>query len=157
MSTKMDLILWRHAEAFDPREGGDDLDRALTPKGERQAARMADWLGRHLTAGTRVIASPARRAQQTARALDRGFKTVPALAPDGSVEGLLAAARWPDARDAVLVVGHQPALGMTAGYLLTGEPVGWALRKGGVVWLRARERDGRLQVVLHAAIAPDLL
>ncbi|MBI3155982.1 MAG: phosphohistidine phosphatase SixA [Burkholderiales bacterium] len=153
----MDLILWRHAEAFELREGGDDLARALTPKGERQAARMADWLSRHLTAGTRVLASPARRAQQTARALDRRFKTEPALAPGGSVEGLLAAARWPDARDAVLVVGHQPALGMCTGYLLTGQPVAWALRKGALVWLRARERDGQVQVVLHAAIAPDLL
>jgi phosphohistidine phosphatase len=35
----MDLILWRHAEAFEMREPvQDDLDRALTPKGERQAA-----------------------------------------------------------------------------------------------------------------------
>ena len=34
----MDLILWRHAEAEDARAGQDDLERALTPKGERQAA-----------------------------------------------------------------------------------------------------------------------
>ena len=27
----------------------------------------------------------------------------------------------------------------------------------GVVWLRGRERDGALQVVLHAAIGPDQL
>jgi phosphohistidine phosphatase len=157
MSSKMDLILWRHAEAFEPQEGGDDLDRALTPKGERQAARMADWLARQLTAGTRVLVSPARRTQQTARALDRRFRTEPALAPGGSVEGLLAAARWPEGRDAVLVVGHQPTLGMTAGYLLTGQPVAWTLRKGALLWLRAREREGQLQVMLHAAIAPDLL
>lgn len=157
MAGKMDLILWRHAEAFDLREGGDDLERALTPKGERQAARMAEWLSRHLTAGTRVLVSPARRAQQTAQALDRRFKTVPALAPDGHVEGLLAAARWPDARDAVLVVGHQPTLGMAAGYLLTGQPQGWSLRKGALIWLRAREREGETQVVLHAAMAPDLV
>ncbi len=160
MAAKMDLILWRHAEAFELREGGevtDDLARALTPKGERQAQRMAGWLNRHLTAGTRVLASPARRAQQTAQALDRRFKTVAALAPDGTVEGLLAAVRWPDAREAVLVVGHQPTLGMTAGYLLSGEPMGWSLRKGALLWLRARERDDSLQVVLHAALAPDLL
>ena len=29
----MDLILWRHAEAEDEREGGNDLERALTPRG----------------------------------------------------------------------------------------------------------------------------
>ena len=36
----MDLILWRHAEAFELREETDDLARALTAKGERQAQRM---------------------------------------------------------------------------------------------------------------------
>ncbi|MEO7547467.1 MAG: histidine phosphatase family protein, partial [Ramlibacter sp.] len=40
----MDLILWRHAEAEDAPEGGDDLDRALTSRGEKQAARVAAWL-----------------------------------------------------------------------------------------------------------------
>ena len=40
----MDLIFWRHAEAENRREGQDDLERALTHKGERQAQRMAAWL-----------------------------------------------------------------------------------------------------------------
>ena len=44
----MDLILWRHAEAFDLAEGQTDLERALTPRGEKQAARMAAWLDRQL-------------------------------------------------------------------------------------------------------------
>lgn len=153
----MDLILWRHADAAEADPPGDDLDRPLTGKGERQAARMADWLGRHLPAQVRVLVSPARRAQQTAAALDRRVKTVAELAPGGSVEALLHAARWPDGREAALVVGHQPLLGMTAAYLLSGHVQEWTLRKGGVWWLRARERDGELRVVLHAVIAPDLL
>ena len=65
----MDLILWRHAEALEMREVRDDLDRALTPKGERQAQRVAAWLNRQLPASAKVLASPARRAQQTAAAL----------------------------------------------------------------------------------------
>jgi phosphohistidine phosphatase len=153
----VDLILWRHAEAFELRELTDDLDRALTPKGERQAQRMATWLNRQLPAGARVLVSPARRAQQTAAALERRTKTVAALAPDGTVEGLLAAARWPDAREPVLVVGHQPTLGLAAAYLLTGQAQPWPLRKAAVLWLRGRERDGVLQVVLHAALGVDLL
>ena len=94
----MDLILWRHAEALDMREVADDLDRALTSKGERQAQRMATWLNRQLPASARVMVSPARRCQQTAAALERKFKTVPALAPDGTLEGMLQAVRWPYAR-----------------------------------------------------------
>ena len=153
----MDLILWRHAEALEMREVQDDLDRALTTKGERQAQRVANWLNQQLPASTRVLVSPARRAQQTATALERKFKTVPALAPDATVEGLLHAVRWPDAREPVLVVGHQPVLGLVAAYLVAGQPQAWAVRKGALWWLRAREREGVLQVVLHAVMSPELV
>jgi phosphohistidine phosphatase len=153
----MDLILWRHAEAFEMREVQDDLERALTPKGERQAQRMAGWLQRQLPSTARVLVSPARRAQQTAAALERKFKTVAALAPDGSVDGLLQASRWPESRETVLVVGHQPTLGLAAAYLVSGQVQAWSVRKGGLWWLRARQRESELQVVLHAVFGPDLL
>lgn len=153
----MDLILWRHAEAVESSETGEDLDRPLTAKGERQAERMAEWLSRQLAATTRVLVSPARRAQQTARSLERKFKTVEELAPEQTAQALLQAARWPDAREPVLVVGHQPALGMTVGYLMSGEARPWTVRKGGVIWLRGRERDGVLQVVLLAALTPEMI
>ena len=153
----MDLILWRHAEAFEVVDDGDDLDRALTPKGERQAQRVGAWLARQLPSGARVLASPARRAQQTVAALDRKVKTVDALAPGGSVDALLHAVRWPDAREPVLVVGHQPTLGLAAAYLLSGQAQAWSVRKAGVWWLRGRERGGELQVLLHAVVGPDML
>ncbi len=159
----MDLILWRHAEAeAEAADADGDLARRLTPKGERQAARMAEWLDRRLPAGTRILVSPARRTQQTAKALDRRFRTVDALAPGARVEDVLAAARWPHADEPVLVVGHQPTLGQVAARLLAGPAPGgtdrdWALRKGAVVWLRRRERDDGAEVVLHAVQGPDLL
>ena len=74
----MDLILWRHAEA---EPGEPDLGRRLTSKGLKQAERMGEWLDRHLPDGTRIIASPADRAQQTALALKRKFKTMDEIAP----------------------------------------------------------------------------
>ena len=153
----MDLILWRHAEAGEAHDGADDLQRHLTAKGERQAARVAAWLNRQLPATARLLASPAQRTLQTAAALERKVKTVHELSPDGSVEGLLHAVRWPDAREPVVVVGHQPTLGVTAAYLLAGQPLPWAVRKGALWWLRAREREGELQVVLHAVISPELV
>ena len=153
----MDLILWRHADARELAEGQDDADRPLTGKGERQAHRMSQWLNRHLPESTRIIVSPTLRTRQTAEALHRKFKLLPALAPDGSVDALLQAARWPDAREPVLVVGHQPTLGVAAAYLLAGQPLPWAVRKGALWWLRAREREGQLQVVLHAVVSPELV
>ncbi|HWH75481.1 MAG TPA: histidine phosphatase family protein [Methylibium sp.] len=153
----MDLILWRHAEAHVLKEGQNELERALTPKGERQAQRMGEWLNQRLAASTRVIASPALRCQQTARQLGRGFKTVAALAPDGTVGGLLGAAKWPDSSEPVLVIGHQPTLGIVASRLIAGVEQFWSVRKGAVWWLRCREREGDSQVVLQAVQGPDLL
>ena len=153
----MDLILWRHADAQDASDDRDDLARELTQKGHKHARRMAEWLNLHLPASTRVLVSPAVRARQTAEHLDRKFKTLGELAPGFGVEALLHATRWPDGRESVLVVGHQPQLGLAAAYLLAGAVEAWPIRKAGVWWLRRRERNGGSQVVLHGALSPDLI
>ena len=70
----MDLILWRHAEAVPERDDLPDLERPLTSKGERHAARMADWLNHRLAHSTRILVSPALRCQQTAQALGVGHQ-----------------------------------------------------------------------------------
>ena len=153
----MDLILWRHAEAFEMREVENDLERALTPKGERQAQRMADWLNQRLAHSTRILVSPAMRCQQTAKALGKKFKTLTELAPDGNGEALLKAARWPDASEPVMVIGHQPTLGFVASYLLSEQPQDWTIKKGAVWWIRGRNRENREQVILQAVQSPDCL
>jgi len=151
----MDLILWRHAEAEDEAPGLDDLDRALTSRGEKQAARVGAWLDRHLPEGTRILCSPARRCEQTALALGRKYKSRRELAPGATVAGLLEAAQWPSARQPVLVVGHQPALGETLAQLLGVEAGSCAVRKGAAWWLRTRERDGHEQTVVWAVQSPE--
>ena len=153
----MDLILWRHAEAVIERPDEDDMERPLTAKGERQAQRMAEWLNQRLAHSTRVLVSPAKRCQQTAKALERHFKTLPALGPGADGEALLKAARWPDANEPVLVIGHQPTLGLVAACLLANLPQPWAIKKGAVWWLRNRDREGGAQVVLQAVMGPDCL
>ena len=101
----MELILWRHAEAHDAKEGQDDLERALTPRGEKQAARMSAWLERQLPQGLRVVSSPARRTEQTAQALGRKYKLRAELLPDGTPTDLLELVQWEKGNGAVLVVG----------------------------------------------------
>lgn len=152
----MDLILWRHAEAEDEREGLDDLDRALTPRGEKQAARVANWLDRQLPEGTRVLSSPARRCEQTVLALGRKYKLRPELAPGASVQDLLGAAQWPHAKQPVLLVGHQPVLGEAVAQLMGLTAGGCPVRKGAVWWLRTRERDGQEQTLVWAVHSPDV-
>ncbi|HEX7812507.1 MAG TPA: phosphohistidine phosphatase SixA [Burkholderiales bacterium] len=150
----MDLILWRHAEAVD---GTPDLARKLTPKGERQAKETAAWLRARLPKPIRILVSPAKRALQTAQALTDQFEIVEEIAPGASPAAVLAAAGWPDTKTSVLVVGHQPTLGMVAAMLIAGEPMPWSIRKGGVWWLSDRVRGEAPQTVVRAVIAPDFL
>ncbi|MDH4094688.1 MAG: histidine phosphatase family protein [Betaproteobacteria bacterium] len=150
----MDLILWRHAEAED---GGPDLERRLTPKGRKHAERMAAWLLQRLPAKFLVLASPARRAQETARALGVPCRTLPELAPGARVRDILTAAEWPQRRNAVVVVGHQPDLGRAAAFLVSGAEAPWTVKKGGLWWVTKRVRDDEAQVVVRAVAAPDLL
>ena len=153
----MELILWRHAEAHDAKEGQDDLERALTPRGEKQAARMSVWLERQLPQGLRVVSSPARRTEQTAQALGRKYKLRAELLPDGTPTDLLELVQWEKGNGAVLVVGHQPLLGQTAAHLLGLGQEACSIRKGAVWWLRRRQRLEHNQTVLMAVMCPEFL
>lgn len=140
----MELILWRHADAED---GADDLARRLTAKGHAQAAAVAKWLRRHLPAEYTLLASPARRAQQTAAALHAAVRTEEDLAPGASVKAIVEICRRH--RGLVIVVGHQPDLGRAAAHLVAHAHAEWPIEKGALWWL-----DGHR---VRAVISPDLL
>ncbi|MBB5017070.1 phosphohistidine phosphatase [Chitinivorax tropicus] len=152
----MDLILWRHADA-EERTNGDDLQRLLTPKGVKQAEKMAAWLRERLPDDHIVLTSQAARAQLTARALTSHYKVLPELNPDSGFANLLTAADWPDGRQAVVIVGHQPTLGEVASFLLAGDASCWSIRKGAVWWISHRIRDQADQTVLKVAMSPEML
>ena len=153
----MDLILWRHADAQDLLEDEPDLQRPLTPRGLKQASRVATWLDRQLPDATRILCSPAQRCTQTAQALGRKFKVSPEIGPEASVGALLDVAQWPHSKQAVLLIGHQPALGEVIARLLPFKFDACPVRKGAVWWLRTRERDGQSQTVVAAVQSPDTL
>ena len=150
----MDLILWRHAEA---ELGETDDLRALTAKGHKQAVKMAEWLDRMLPNGCRVLSSPSTRTLQTVRALERKFKSHPGLAQDATCASLIEAANWPDNREPVVLVGHQPALGRLAALLISGIEQDWTIRKGNVWWIAQRDRGDIKTTFLKAVMTPDLL
>ena len=160
----MDLILWRHAEAVehpDLEHGlpGDaqDLARRLTPRGEKQAARMAAWLDRQLPDGARVLASPAQRTEQTVLALGRKCKLRDELLPDAEPQALLELVQWPDGKSPVVVVGHQPTLGRVIARLLDLGEEDCTMKKGSLWWLRHRARNGTWQTVIVTVQTPELL
>ena len=104
---------------------------------------MGAWLDRQLPRRLPHPVSPALRCVQTAEALGRKFK-LHARTGAGRHAGDNCWPRrnWPDSREPVLVVGHQPTLGQT--------PRCWsaarrrlAIRKAGVWWIAKRARDDR--------------
>jgi len=150
----MHLVLWRHAEAAD---GVPDMNRPLTAKGKKQARQVAEWLSARLPKHTRILVSPARRALQTAEALTDEFDIVNELAPGATPAALIAASGWPDRNGAVLLVGHQPTLGLLASTLIAGEAMSWSIKKGAVWWISHRARDEPPKARLRAVIAPDFV
>lgn len=149
----MELLLWRHAEAAHTTP---DLQRSLTEAGREQAQVMANWLRSRLPSNTRILVSPARRAQETASALARDFITCDALAPGREPEDILQAAGWPNAKENVLIVGHQPSLGAAAALAITGHAQMWSVDIGNVWWLSCESHDGESHAVLRAIIPADL-
>lgn len=153
----MDLVLWRHAEAVELDLVGDDLERYLTHKGEKHAARMAAWLERQLPDRAKVFCSPAVRAEQTASQLDRKFKISSQLAPLSTPDDLLNLVQWPHGKGCALVVGHQPTLGKTISKLMGLREEECAVKKGAVWWLRYREHEGQGKTLLVTVQTPDFL
>ena len=149
----MELILWRHADA---EPGVDDLERKLTAKGRKQAARVAGWLQSHLPAKFTVYSSPAKRALQTAKALDAPITTSELLVPGTSAADILRAVNWPEREEIVIVVGHQPTLGRVVARLLGGSG-DLSIQKGALWWIEARDKDGSAGVRVRAMIAPDFV
>lgn len=154
----MDLILWRHAEA---EYDFPDLSRRLTPKGEKQARRMAQWLHDRLPDSARIVSSPAIRTQQTAAALvalgQRKHKILDGLAPDANPHDVLTLVDWPHARQTVVVVGHQPTLGQVASLLLNGNAMSLSVKKGAIWWFGSRDDEDGAVASLQAVLHPGML
>jgi phosphohistidine phosphatase len=151
----MRLILFRHglAEERDAARWPDDRLRPLTERGvrrTRRAARGVLWLEPDIA---RIFTSPAVRAAATARLLADELPRpnepvlLDALAPDAPWRATAGLLHSEPPNRTVVLVGHEPALGMLAGALLCGEPRALALKKAGacaIEWSAPTLGGGRL-------------
>lgn len=159
----MDIIIWRHAEAEANSVNGRDADRVLTKGGRKDAARMAEWLKKHLPADSIVVASPALRCQETAAALHNishlEVKTADFLSVNSNVERIRKELASFSGAKAVLLVGHQPNLGWLVAKLAGLPDSACSVKKCAVWWLR--QRMGQDGTVLHTYLLtvqhPDFL
>ncbi len=117
------LLLLRHAKSSWDDPGLDDHDRPLAPRGRRAAKRIGAHLRSHRTEITLVLCSSAQQARQT---LDRlGLAPGEVLIDDelygASAQELLERIRRvADGVEAVMVIGHDPAIHDLAVRLVAG-------------------------------------
>ncbi|MBI4371381.1 MAG: histidine phosphatase family protein [Elusimicrobia bacterium] len=144
------LYLMRHGHSPAAGEAGVDQDalRPLSPRGRRDAARMARELARRGARPELVLHSPLLRAAQTARIAAQTLE-----APAGAeafalldntrpaAEVIAALGRRAAGADEVLAVGHQPQLGEIAALLARALV---DIRPGGLVALEAGPAPGLL-------------
>jgi phosphohistidine phosphatase len=153
------LILWRHAEAEVQSTTGHDADRALTKAGHKDAAKMAKWLNQHLPSNTEVFCSPARRCLETAAALQKlnsiKINVADFLSLNSTAKLIAEKVSNDNSSQTILIIGHQPSLGLVISKLLGMKENACVVKKGAVWWLRQRQVNGVLQTYLFAVQHPD--
>ncbi len=162
------LILWRHAEAEVQSDSGADIDRALTKHGRKDAEKMAEWLSQYMPKNTEIYCSPAKRCLETVAALQqlkqsktkREVKIVDFLSVDSSVDEIVKQLSNDNTSQTILIVGHQPSLGLLLAKLLGMKEGALVVKKGAVWWLRQRylpNLDGGVtQTYLYTVQHPNL-
>lgn len=125
----MDLLIVRHADAGDRDEfaktGKPDHLRPLSKKGRRQMKLAAPALARLCPGPSLLLSSPYTRAMQTseyvrdARDPAADIEQTDALEPERPPADLLRVLRGRDA-ELVIVVGHEPHLGLLASWVTCG-------------------------------------
>ena len=159
------IYLVRHGIAGPATEGGSDADRALTPEGQRKMRRIATGLKRLGVAPDIVLSSPLRRAQETAAVVASGLMSDPSveiyppLAPGHAALEVLKGLRPHRTARELMLVGHEPDMGLLASHLLTGSaPLApLPFKKGAVAAIRVDSVPPRAAGELLWFMAPKQL
>ena len=157
----MRLHLLRHAIAAprDPARWQDDRARPLTAEGDRRMRRAARGMRRLGLRFDVILSSPLVRAVETARIVhDSGgsrtdLRLLKPLAPGGGSGGVYAALEGLPPQSRVLLVGHEPDLGLLAASLVLDRRGEMPLqfKKGGLCRIDTEgvPRPGSGRLVFH--------
>lgn len=138
MAVSYELYLIRHGLAEERGDAWpDDTKRPLTDDGMSRLRRAARVLARLGVPVDAVLTSPLVRTRQTAELLAAAFTPRPSitavdvLAPGGTPTAVAAEIEKHSRRPHIFLVGHEPALGELAAWLIgTKNPI--EFKKGGI-------------------------
>ena len=117
------LILMRHAKS-DWSGGGQDHDRPLNARGRDAAAAMGDWLRAQDLLPDAVLSSSSQRTRETCAGLALPEDTAVTFTRDlylATHDDMLRVLRGASG-DTVLMLGHNPGIGICAAELLATPP-----------------------------------
>lgn len=140
------ILIVRHAQAGeqDPTKYPDDTERPLTKSGKQTHEEVSEELLRRDLVPEAILASPWKRAWQTAEIMAREFsgkknklkpRAAPALTQSPDLDAIRAEIQGIGEIGCVALVGHEPWLSELVSLLLAGEPgkVSIDFPKSGVV------------------------
>jgi phosphohistidine phosphatase len=159
------IFLLRHGIAAGPSPHMSDAERALTADGARKTTRAARGLAHLGVAPEIVLSSPLRRAHETADLVAEilspalTVEIYPPLAPGHGAEDVLRGLHAHRRARQILLVGHQPDLGLLASYLLTGTAslVPLPFKKAGTAAFRVDGIPPRVAATLEWFLTPRQL
>jgi phosphohistidine phosphatase len=151
MTARRQFIVMRHAKAGD-LPGGPDIERALRPRGCRNAAAAGRWLAGRSLVPDLVLCSSAKRAEQTWQYVSAELGGEPDVVTDhrlynADARELLGVVSETDPQvRSIMYVGHNPAAADVT-EILTGGPVdfptsGIAIVSVTVAWSDLAAGDG---------------
>jgi phosphohistidine phosphatase len=161
----MDIYFIRHADAVPQGENGIDCDekRTLSEEGWKQAGNLGRAFKKRGIVLDTIITSPLARAQQTAVQLrttlelaESQVETCDELAPGGRPKRLAREINGLQG-NSIAVIGHQPDLGLYAGWLLGEKEVQINFAKGGAALIHAEGSYTKGAGTLIWLITPDWL
>ena len=123
------LLLLRHAKSDWDADFHHDHDRPLTKRGKRAAKLMGRYLAETGNVPRRVLTSSAVRARETVRLAAEAGEWNSEIEVDNSLYEAAPAhvvsrvRSQPEAADAVLLAGHEPAWSETVSLLIGGGEV----------------------------------
>lgn len=152
----MKLYLVQHADAVSKDK---HPLRPLSPKGLKDATRMATFLGGAEIQVDQIVHSGKLRAEETANALSEGVwrgqapEVFDGIYPNDATDHLFNTALT--AGGDLMVVGHMPFMGRMAARCLTGSEDGLtvAFEPGAVLCLERRDETW----TLHWLVKPSML
>lgn len=118
------LILMRHAKSYWSGGPSSDHDRPLNPRGRLAATALGGWLAGHALEPDEILISTSARTRETLAGLNLSpkintqFLRTLYLAPADAILKTLRGAKGA----CVLMIGHNPGIGMMAEAILTDLP-----------------------------------